>query len=396
MQGTQKPLSNAGHPGRGQSQQQQSARTNSSNAAPTLAELRSAQRSSSRASGARSRVQQAASAVPDGSHTAAGSNLRSRLLMPLASSSTSGHAASPPQQHPAGASGLLPQLFSVFTNPLSSAAVNPRNDLISTSSQHSRADNTITAHHQPEAPDQLQDQSACATAPASDAAAAAAGLPDSAAPVAGALHASTTNDSSASGKGCHGPQHLAAGLQWTYRFEVHAAGSDPREQLVDYNGHDQHDEQQLCDAGGQLQQQLGASSIQQYVYDEVSHVCLLLLCLPAFFLSAEHWRSTATHSRGTVSTLLHVCGLACLPIHTHTLQDTGQLCRTGEGAETTRVGRHYLEDCHTGEFFQLAQQPTSGCWAWLRWVRQQLEGSSSMGFKTVVLRARGSDSRHTQ
>lgn len=38
----------------------------------------------------------------------------------------------------------------------------------------------------------------------------------------------------------------------------------------------------------------------------------------------------------------------------------------GEGAETVRVGRHYLEDCHTGEFFQLAQQPKSGWWAWLR------------------------------
>jgi hypothetical protein len=50
------------------------------------------------------------------------------------------------------------------------------------------------------------------------------------------------------------------------------------------------------------------------------------------------------------------------------MQDTGQLCRTGEGAETTRLGRHYLEDCHTGEFFQLAQQPTSGLWAWIRCV----------------------------
>jgi len=38
----------------------------------------------------------------------------------------------------------------------------------------------------------------------------------------------------------------------------------------------------------------------------------------------------------------------------------------GEGAETTRVGRHYLEDCHTGEFFQLAQQPTTGWWTWFR------------------------------
>lgn len=53
---------------------------------------------------------------------------------------------------------------------------------------------------------------------------------------------------------------------------------------------------------------------------------------------------------------------ACLLL----LQDTGQLCRTGEGAETTRLGRHYVEDCHTGEFFQLAQQPTSGWWAWIR------------------------------
>lgn len=48
------------------------------------------------------------------------------------------------------------------------------------------------------------------------------------------------------------------------------------------------------------------------------------------------------------------------------LQDTGQLCGTGEGTQTTRLGRHYLEDCHTGEFFQLAQQPTGGLWAWLR------------------------------
>jgi hypothetical protein len=56
----------------------------------------------------------------------------------------------------------------------------------------------------------------------------------------------------------------------------------------------------------------------------------------------------------------------CCPALCYLLQDTGQLCRTGEGAETTRLGRHYLEDCHTGEFFQLAQQPASRWWAWMR------------------------------
>lgn len=47
------------------------------------------------------------------------------------------------------------------------------------------------------------------------------------------------------------------------------------------------------------------------------------------------------------------------------MQDTGQLCRVGEGADATRLAHHYLEDWNTGEFFMLAA-PRSGCMAWLR------------------------------
>lgn len=47
------------------------------------------------------------------------------------------------------------------------------------------------------------------------------------------------------------------------------------------------------------------------------------------------------------------------------LQDTGQLSRVGEGADTTRVAHHYLEDWNTGDFFMMAE-PSTGCLGWLR------------------------------
>ena len=82
---------------------------------------------------------------------------------------------------------------------------------------------------------------------------------------------SAVASSTPAGKDAAG-QLSADGLQRTYRFEVHAAGSEP-EQLIDYNGHDQHDEQ-LYGGEDLLQQQHGAN-IQQYVYDEVGGGALL-------------------------------------------------------------------------------------------------------------------------
>ncbi|KAF6266373.1 hypothetical protein COO60DRAFT_1697360 [Scenedesmus sp. NREL 46B-D3] len=94
----------------------------------------------------------------------------------------------------------------------------------------------------------------------------------------------------------------------TLRFEVQPA--------LDYLQHQQHDE--MIDYNGHDQEQLagdhqGVTGQQQYVYD----------------------------------------------------QDTGQLCRVGEGADATRLAHHYLEDWNTGEFFMLSA-PRSGCLAWLR------------------------------
>lgn len=81
----------------------------------------------------------------------------------------------------------------------------------------------------------------------------------------------TTNSSSESKSGQQCTQQHAGGMQRTYCFEVQADGSEPQQQLIDYNGHDQHSNSGMlyagCGADGQL---LGDGSIQQYVYDEVS------------------------------------------------------------------------------------------------------------------------------
>ncbi len=70
------------------------------------------------------------------------------------------------------------------------------------------------------------------------------------------------------------------------------------------------------------------------------------------------------HSHARASTYHHHC-------HRHrqrcrdVVQDTGQLCVLGEGADATRRARHFLEDWATGHFVQLSQ-PQGGLLAWLR------------------------------
>jgi hypothetical protein len=84
--------------------------------------------------------------------------------------------------------------------------------------------------------------------------------------------------------------------------------------------------------------------VQQYVYDEVSR------------------GRGGNRQRGSAQAV-HCDTLVPCAIGR---QDTGQLCRVGQGGDTTRLGRHYLEDAHTGAFYPLAAAGGSGCWQWLR------------------------------
>ena len=263
-------------------QQQARQRSSGGGSVPTLADLRSRGRSSAQQ---RSRVQQSGTDQPDGTANTGSSRgmvagIRSRL-MPLQASA----GQTPPAAPGAGAQ----QHFSVFTNPLSSAAA-PTAATADSSSQQPRS--RAAASIQQPAEDTLPPpekalqqqghavQGITSTVPADVPAAA---LQDSSAEQHAAADASNTSgvpdaaqavaSSTAAGKDAAG-QLSADGLQRTYRFEVHAAAGSEPEQLIDYNGHDQHHEQLY--SGEDLMQQQHGANIQQYVYDEVGWGALQL------------------------------------------------------------------------------------------------------------------------
>jgi hypothetical protein len=196
--------------------------------------------------------------------------------MPLAAAAAAAPPESQQQNQAAAAStaaaprritGLSSQLFSVFTNPLS-ASGQACDSNSSGQASRSRAAASIQAASESPEPQQQQDHGAAGPhSAAGEAAAAANPSTVTAAAAAGADQAPSTSYTLPAGIKLSQQQD---GLQQTYRFEVQAAGSEP-EQLVDYNGHDQHTAEQMFGPDGQQMQQLGGS-IQQYVYDEVSHV----------------------------------------------------------------------------------------------------------------------------
>lgn len=262
--------------------QQPARRRTAEPGAPTLSALQNTK--STPQYPVRSRVQQApgtaASNLADGGQGASKS-LRSRL-MPLAASNTSPQTAATAASLAPGAaksvSGFSAQLFSVFTNPLSSAAAADANSGRGAQQGRSRAAAAIPAA---ESLEHLQHDLQQGLMHATDAAGAAAGEPTADPAAAGAHAGDLLAAAEASTEAADAMQavstsystHEGAGkasmqqndMQRTYCFEVQAAGSEP-EQLIDYNGHDQHEQQFGPD--GQVQQ-LGGS-IQQYVYDEVS------------------------------------------------------------------------------------------------------------------------------
>lgn len=143
------------------------------------------------------------------------------------------------------------------------------------------------------------------------------------------------------------------------RFEVSAAG--------DSDGNDQQllgPEHVRSDEGLQ----------QQYFYDEVSIHYNTTLCsdLDAAITVGNHLfvpasgQSSILQSVACIACRTNSCGTNCSWLRL-SLQDTGQLVRVGEGADTTRLARHYVEDWNTGEFFQLAE-PSSAwrCFGWFR------------------------------
>lgn len=250
-------------------QQQQARRASGGPAAPSLADLRSSR--ASQQAPARSRVQQTPSSSAadsaDGSSQSISKSLRSRLMPLAAAAPKAKPAAAQNQGAAAPAAGLSAQLFSVFTNPLSSAGAADAKSSGSGQHSRSRAAAAIPAAESPDHQEIEQPQQEAQHAvgadnpPAKDAtAASAAGAINTEA--ADALQACSTSYSTDAGKA----SMQQDGLQRTYCFEVQAAGSEP-EQLIDYREQDQHGDD-MFGPDGQIQQ-LGGS-IQQYVYDEVS------------------------------------------------------------------------------------------------------------------------------
>jgi len=245
---------------------QQQARRRGDPGAPTLADLRESTRGSTHGA-SRTRVQQPAADSPSKAAATGGQgnspSLRSRL-MPLAALNSG----------PTTSTSGLPQLFSVFTNPLSSARQGGKPAEQRRAPAHIQSGDESEQHEDSKQPIQ-QLKHAAAVPSTSTAGSAAAAAPDTcpeqhAEPetstgAADAEQPPTTSygrsDAKAAGLG---GQHTV-GLQRTYCFEVQAAGSEP-EELIDYNGHDQHHGQGST-LDGQSQQL--NSSIQQYVYDEV-------------------------------------------------------------------------------------------------------------------------------
>jgi hypothetical protein len=165
----------------------------------------------------------------------------------------------------------------VFTNPLSSAGNDDTNSSQTTQHGRSRAAAALNTADNASEP-QIGSQSACAAIGAQhtgDPATAPSVLASPAGqhgPAGADTRTDTAKAGPPNGATCSKPggketqqQQLAGAQQRTYCFEVQAADTEP-EQLIDYNGYDQHSEH-MVGPDGQLQQ-LGGS-IQQYVYDEV-------------------------------------------------------------------------------------------------------------------------------
>lgn len=248
---------------------QQQARRRGDASAPTLADLRDSTRASTHGA-SRTRVQQPAAA--DSTSKAAATadqgnspSLRSRL-MPLA-------ALNP---GPTTSTSGMPQLFSVFINPLSSARQGGKPAEQRRAPAHIHSGDESEQHEDSKQPSQQLAHAATGPSASTAGSVAAAGAPEpcpkqhaepeTSRGAADAEQPPTTSYGRSDAKAAGMAGQHTSGLQRTYCFEVQAAGSEP-EELIDYNGHDQHHGQAFA-LDGQSQQL--NSSIQQYVYDEVS------------------------------------------------------------------------------------------------------------------------------